>query len=1236
MKFLMNYPLKLAFTKCLSVLYQNLPREFWSTEIAYDLNPPVDDFMDHLLKEYLIKFLVMNGKSFTLNYKTFYSSIVLDYNNGKYVTHLSDEAVKTKLGKIANNASYLHKTHILKKSFPMAWRILFTFVIQDWVALDEFFNSVPITDHLHIRLPFTLPDAGICKSQPLLEGPTTDTKDSGGNIQPADKVLPSMVPNKGTAKTMPCLEGPLRDKHSEGNKPPSDMELINPSIDDLSGTGAEYQVDKTQSTRRRYQTLTKNEGKTSSEVEPGLETLQLTTLIDIQPYLLSKDELAQESDEEEPESPHTQDNSESASDSSCPEIKKYDNILPLIERKQVKYLRKASRVVFNSITKEQWEQHKEAVVSYADLKAFIEGYYEENADHKEQTNKLVQATMNSVDKNHTERGDLTETLKNVQEAVKDDPTLNKKSLVKSLHATALSQEKYLAEWAKSLTSMAWNLGPRMIAIEWSQAAIRTEISSLKQDTLDIKSMMTEIYQAFKNVTPMVTKEPLSHTEGETEDIKTQDTDEDKQEKEKVSEEPKPAVPISFVKPTTTPKDPDKSIRVPYMINGKMYHLINDEINVYLEKEDKIKKAEEEAKRHAMTKTEADEKFKKAQYAEMQVHKRQHTEKVKRMTELNKKRDEQYKWTISSRLKPEPITDVKIHPNTKLAVLTVYRNNDKRNFVVHNPFKFADFGITELDELGPIIQKKKNIIVKDLMQSLRRKKKNVELEPEIKVPRLECNRSLPKGVPFINNIVIEEPDYGIFFTDVFGNQAFQRWNDIHKVGLDSIVSYLVMDSMIKTLENAIFCLKLKKLIAEHPGQEKLKSKRIGSYREGMENRYMVTLVDGVLVNGVVMIFEMDIAFYAIQGTEILSLMIRLRILSIILPIFHTHLHNPNTCHILDYCNGKIDIEIKINELKENFNGMSIKIYKKKQLQQLEKVANLNTYPSEHLNSFCYDDDDDDDEDYTIAITPEKPVDSLIMEDEHLDTISEMKSDEFIKSSVENLVQDPSESEDLSDIESFSIPICYDDDDDEYSFATQEYLKKFSSAITPNLPKSDSLIMEDKHLDTIPEPESDELIKSSVEDLVHTPSEFDGISESECDLPVYDDSSPKKDEVLDDIISIPPGNGNDHFNAESSLIESMLNCDNVISSPKIDFLLEEFAGELTLKAPIPPGIVEANFDPKGDIRFIENLMYDNSFPRPPETLKDDSETVIDSNNDYSLSDDDSPYSEDIDCRCIASRS
>ncbi|GJT54952.1 hypothetical protein Tco_0990006 [Tanacetum coccineum] len=57
-------------------------------------------------------------------------------------------------------------------------------------------------------------------------------------------------------------------------------------------------------------------------------------------------------------------------------------------------------------------------------------------------------------------------------------------------------------------------------------------------------------------------------------------------------------------------------------------------------------------------------------------------------------------------------------------------------------------------------------------------------------------------------------------------------------------------------------------------------------------------------------------------------------------------------------------------------------------------------------------DDDVKDYTIAITPvlstEEPVNSLIMENEHLDTISATESDEFIKSSVEILVPIPSES------------------------------------------------------------------------------------------------------------------------------------------------------------------------------------------------------------------------------------
>nr|GEV90037.1 hypothetical protein [Tanacetum cinerariifolium] len=57
---------------------------------------------------------------------------------------------------------------------------------------------------------------------------------------------------------------------------------------------------------------------------------------------------------------------------------------------------------------------------------------------------------------------------------------------------------------------------------------------------------------------------------------------------------------------------------------------------------------------------------------------------------------------------------------------------------------------------------------------------------------------------------------------------------------------------------------------------------------------------------------------------------------------------------------------------------------------------------------YNNGDDDDDDCTIAITPDFLItDSLIMGDEHLDTILEKESDEFIKSSIENLVPNPTE-------------------------------------------------------------------------------------------------------------------------------------------------------------------------------------------------------------------------------------
>nr|GEW62168.1 hypothetical protein [Tanacetum cinerariifolium] len=138
------------------------------------------------------------------------------------------------------------------------------------------------------------------------------------------------------------------------------------------------------------------------------------------------------------------------------------------------------------------------------------------------------------------------------------------------------------------------------------------------------------------------------------------------------------------------------------------------------------------------------------------------------------------------------------------ITDLYKGADGRNFDVHKPFAFCEFGISELDEPREIIPKKKNVVVQDLMNSLsrryerirkihrklriksagpdpapeqasskssRKKRKHMELEPKIKIHGLECNRALPENVLFVNNMVIKEPEHKIFFTDEFDDQAF---------------------------------------------------------------------------------------------------------------------------------------------------------------------------------------------------------------------------------------------------------------------------------------------------------------------------------------------------------------------------------------------------------------------------------------------------------------------------------
>ncbi|GJR26110.1 hypothetical protein Tco_1102342 [Tanacetum coccineum] len=83
-------------------------------------------------------------------------------------------------------------------------------------------------------------------------------------------------------------------------------------------------------------------------------------------------------------------------------------------------------------------------------------------------------------------------------------------------------------------------------------------------------------------------------------------------------------------------------------------------------------------------------------------------------------------------------------------------------------------------------------------------------------------------------------------------------------------------------------------------------------------------------------------------------------------------------------------------------------------------------------------------------------------------------------------------------------------------------------------------------------------------------------------------------------------NDCFDTESYLLESLLNRDTLMaSSPKIDSLLDEFAGELIT---IPPRIV--NREHEEYISLLERLLYDNSSPRPPKDFHANPNTIIES--------------------------
>nr|GEU69997.1 WD40/YVTN repeat-like-containing domain-containing protein [Tanacetum cinerariifolium] len=227
--------------------------------------------------------------------------------------------------------------------------------------------------------------------------------------------------------------------------------------------------------------------------------------------------------------------------------------------------------------------------------------------------------------------------------------------------------------------------------------------------------------------------------------------------------------------------------------------------------------------------------------------------------------------------------------------------------------------------------------------------------------------------------------------------------------------------------------------------------------------------------------------------------------------------------------------------------------------------------------------DDDNDYNSAITPNEPVDSLSMGDEHLNIIPVTESDAFIKSSVENLVPNPSESEGENscdvhacfttfsnilfnadyEFDSSNDQSLYDEDVSEKIFSNP----LFEEEIIPMKIEQHHDNAESDLVESLRTHDSSLIISSNIDSL------FDEL--------LYDNSSPSqpKEFVYDnsdaDIESFSP---------------------SPIPVKDSYSLIEEIDLSFTLDDPMPPGIEKDDYESERDIPILKELLDNYSLSLP----------------------------------------
>ncbi|GJR71660.1 hypothetical protein Tco_0084025 [Tanacetum coccineum] len=316
--------------------------------------------------------------------------------------------------------------------------------------------------------------------------------------------------------------------------------------------------------------------------------------------------------------------------------------------------------------------------------------------------------------------------------------------------------------------------------------------------------------------------------------------------------------------------------------------------------------------------------------------------------------------------------------------------------------------------------------------------------------------------------------------------------------------------------------------------------------------MVYVVNGVLARGVDMLLEKDLVGFALQKMEIHPLMLLIQILLMIFQTFSPTLYNPNTNHT-----------------------------------RASYVGTILTMIKDYRNE-------------KIDIRFRRECESMI------DELNE--SDEFIKSSIEDLVLIPSESEDTSEHDSdCDLPSC-----DDFS-PINVYEEKSVTFSNPLFDSNDNFTSSDN------ESLSDEDVLEDIECKVSYDSNFDeptllvtplsDSNEDECltpgddiELLLHHDSSTLKISVasiLEGFTDEPPLEENDNlFDLESK----MNDWKKILYDAPINDLIFNPGGDIDdidafLDIDISTNIKDSYYDSKGDTTYLESLLIDDTIPSLP---------------------------------------